>query len=130
VEKSTDGRSFNILTKVNAYGNSQTVKSYTVSDVLNSSSDMFYFRIKSVDKNGATQYSNVQTVNTRTKGTYVNNVYPNPAKIGQDINVEVITDKDQVASFILINAQGKIVSSKEKNITQGFNKVALKLSNF
>jgi len=130
VEKSVDGRNFSLLTKVNATGNSQIVKTYSVSDLLNNTSDLFYYRIKSVDKDGAAQYSNVQTVSAKTKGTYVNHVYPNPAKIGQDLNVEVVTDKDQFASFILINEQGKIVSSKEKSITQGFNRVGLRLSNF
>jgi len=130
VEKSVDGRNFSLLNKVNASGNSQIVKTYSVSDLLNNTSDLFYYRIKSVDKDGAPQYSNVQTVSAKTKGTYVNHVYPNPAKIGQDLNVEVVTDKDQFASFILINEQGKIVSSKEKSITQGFNRVGLKLSNF
>jgi hypothetical protein len=130
VEKSTDGRAFSMLTKVNASGNSQIVKTYSVTDLLNNTSDLFYYRIKSIDKDGAAQYSNVQTVSAKTKGTYVNNVYPNPAKIGQDLNVEVVTDKDQVASFTLINTQGKIVSSKEKSITQGLNRVGLKLSNF
>jgi len=130
VEKSVDGRNFSLLTKVNASGNSQIVKTYSVSDLLDNTSDLFYYRIKSVDKDGAAQYSNVQTVSAKTKGTYVNHVYPNPAKIGQDLNVEVVTDKDQFASFILINEQGKIVSSKEKSITQGFNRVGLRLSNF
>jgi len=130
VEKSVDGRNFSLLTKVNATGNSQIVKTYSVSDLLDNTSDLFYYRIKSVDKDGAAQYSNVQTVSAKTKGTYVNHVYPNPAKIGQDLNVEVVTDKDQFASFILINEQGKIVSSKEKSITQGFNRVGMRLSNF
>jgi hypothetical protein len=119
-----------LLTKVNASGNSQIVKTYSVSDLLNNTADLFYYRIKSVDKDGAAQYSNTQTVSAKTKGTYVNNVYPNPAKIGQYINIEVISDKDQIASFTIINTQGKIVSSKEKNISQGFNRVGLKLSNF
>jgi hypothetical protein len=130
VEKSVDGRNFSLLSKVNASGNSQIVKTYIVSDLLSNIADLFYYRIKSIDKNGAVQYSNVQTISAKTKGTYVNNVYPNPAKIGQDLNVEVVTDKDQVASFTLINEQGKIVSSKEKSITQGFNRVGLRLSSF
>lgn len=130
VEKSIDGRNFKVLNKVNAAGNSQVVNTYNVSDILDNTADLFYYRIKSVDKNGAVQYSNVQAVSAKTKGTYVNNVYPNPAKIGQDINVEIVTDKDQTASFTIVNAQGKIVSNKEKNVSQGFNKVGLKLSNF
>ncbi len=130
VEKSVDGRNFNFITKVKAAGNSQVANTYSVSDVLDNTADLFYYRIKSVDKDGSAQYSNVQTVSAKIKGTFVNNVYPNPAKIGQDINVEVVTDKDQITSFTIVNAQGKIVSSKEKNVSQGFNKVGLKLSNF
>lgn len=129
VEKSKDAKTFTAFAKVAASGNSNVAKSYSVNDIADNNTTATYYRIKIVDKNGETSYSNIQSINTKVNTT-LNTVYPNPAKKGQDVNVELNSDKEQSITFVLVNQQGQIVSSKIKNIQQGYNKVNLQFGNY
>ncbi len=129
VEKSTDGKTFTTISKVAAAGNSSVSKSYTANDVLENNTTATYYRLKTVDKNGDFGYSNIQSINTKVNTT-LNSIYPNPAKKGQDINVELTSDKEQNINFVLINGQGKIVSNKQKTVKQGYNKISFQFGNY
>lgn len=129
VERSKDGKVFTSFAKVNASGNSNVSKSYSVSDVADNNSIATYYRIKIVDKNGEISYSSIQSINTKVNTT-LSSVYPNPAKKGQNVNVELTSDKEQTINFILVNLQGKIISSKVKNIKQGYNRISLQFGNY
>lgn len=129
VEKSKDAKTFSAFAKIAAAGNSSISKSYSVNDITDNSSTATYYRIKIVDKNGEISYSNIQSVNTKNS-TVMSSVYPNPAKKGQDINVELTSDKEQNITFVLVNQKGQIVSSKIKSIQQGYNKINLQFGNY
>jgi hypothetical protein len=129
IEKSLDGKTFVTISKVAATGNSSVSKSYSTVDVLSNTSAVTYYRLKTVDKNGEFGYSSIQPINTKIN-TILNSVYPNPAKKGQDINVELTSEKEQSISFVLINGQGKIMSSKEKIVTKGYSRIGLKFGNY
>ncbi len=129
VEKSIDGKTFVTISKIAAAGNSSISKSYTVNDIINNTSAATYFRLKTVDKNGEFGYSSIQSINTKVNTT-LNSVYPNPAKKGQDVNIEITSEKDQTMNFVLINSQGKIMSSKQKAVTKGYNRIGLQFGNY
>lgn len=129
LEKSVDGKNFTTIAKVAASGNSSVTKQYSVEDMIENNVTATYYRLKTVDKNGDFGYSSIQSVNTKISTT-VNNVYPNPVKKGQEVNIEITSDKEQNISFVLINLQGKIVSNKLKTVKQGYNKLALQLGNY
>ncbi|HEX8332167.1 MAG TPA: cadherin domain-containing protein [Segetibacter sp.] len=76
VEKSTDGQSFTILGTVQARGNSTSQVNYSLPDHA-AQSGSNYYRIKSIDNNGAVQYSSVVRVNVE-KGNGAITIYPNP----------------------------------------------------
>lgn len=128
IEKSTDKLNFTTIAKI--YGsNTSIARKYNYVDEKAYGKSLFY-RLKMTDKDGTTTYSNIQSVNVKNTSNFVNNIFPNPAKKGQDINVEIVSENAQIASFIIVNADGKIISAKEKNISIGYNKVNLKMSNF
>jgi Secretion system C-terminal sorting domain len=128
IEKSNDAKNFKTITKVAAAGNGNN-KSYSVTDVLENTSATTYYRIKTVDKDGSFGYSNIQSLNTKTT-TSLYSVYPNPVKRGQNVNVELNSEKEQNITFVLLNTQGKIVSMKQKAIAQGYNKISLQFGNY
>jgi len=130
IENSLDGKNFSTISTINASGISKTTKTYTTTDFVINTNTIVYYRIKSVDKNGEFTYSNIQSISSKNTATYINNIYPNPVKIGQTINIEIVSNKQQTVSFIIVNSVGKIVSNKEKTIEQGFNNVSYKLSNY
>ncbi|MFY7963309.1 MAG: choice-of-anchor V domain-containing protein [Chitinophagaceae bacterium] len=128
VEKSTDKINFTSIAKINGSNSSIARKYYFTDSKLNS--NLNYYRLKMVDKDGTISYSNIQSVTLKTKESYISNVYPNPIKVGQEMNIEIVSNKEQTCSLTLININGKIISSREKNILQGYNNVQLKLGNY
>lgn len=129
VEKSVDGKTFTSFATVAATGNSSIVNKYTATDNLDNSNAVVYYRLKSVDKDGSYGYSSIQSINIKSSTNLVS-VYPNPAKKGQTINVELNSNKTQQVSFMLINNEGKIVSEKVKEVVVGYNRIGLQFSNF
>lgn len=128
IERSNDAKNYTTIAKITAAGNG-TNKSYSFTDILENASAITYYRLKTLDNNGEYGYSSIQSVNTKSSTT-LNTIYPNPARKAQDINVELTSDKEQNIDFILVNAQGKIVSSKQKSIKQGYNRISLQFGNF
>jgi hypothetical protein len=80
VEKSTDGSLFTNLSVTAPAGNSGQSASYQVTDA-RPAPGYNYYRIKSVDDNGKTAYSNVVKVMTGDIQQEIT-VYPNPVKNG------------------------------------------------
>ena len=128
IEKSIDAKNYTTIAKVAAAGNA-TNKSYTVTDILDNANTVTYYRIKTVDNNGSFGYSSIQSVNSKT-ATVLNSVYPNPVKKGQDVNVELTSEKEQTINFVLVNMQGRIISSKQKTVTKGYNRISLQFGNY
>jgi hypothetical protein len=78
VEYSADGRSFGSIGKVIASGTTGSTATYEYYH--NNPVAVSYYRIKSVDKNGAVSYSNIVTVSNGGNKNPVVTVYPNPVK--------------------------------------------------
>jgi hypothetical protein len=77
IEKSIDGKNFEVVGSVSAKGNSSTLNTYSFVDA-NPMAGVVYYRVKSVDFDGFTETSKVVSVmNTTTTSV---TVYPNPAK--------------------------------------------------
>lgn len=129
VEKSFDGKTFKSFATVEAVGNSSVINKYNASDNLDNSYTAVYYRLKSVDKDGSYGYSSIQSINIKSSTSLVC-VYPNPAKKGQAISIELNSNKTQQINFVLINNEGRIVSEKIKEITAGYNRVSLQFGNF
>ncbi len=73
VEKSSDALRFNEINFVSA--RNATTNTYQVQDVLNS--EIAYYRLKMVDKDGSFTYSKTVAINTRKSAGL--SIYPNPA---------------------------------------------------
>ena len=129
VERNLDVTKFETITSI--FGsNSSIARKYNFIDTKPSNASVVYYRLKMFDKDGTITYSKMLSVNTKNSSNYVSNVYPNPVKKGQNVNIELVSDKEQTASFIIVNTLGKIISAKEKNITKGFNNVSFKMGNY
>lgn len=77
VERSADGVIFEPIINVKAYGdgNSNKVQLYSIIDN-DPLKDISYYRLKQVDKDGASEYSEIEPINFTTKPLF--SVYPNP----------------------------------------------------
>lgn len=108
IERSTDGRSFVPVATVKAAGASATSRNYQFTDrnVSTLNSDVIYYRLQMVDKDGTFNYSTVATINISRKSAPVA-LYPNPAK-----DKTTLTGVEAGMSIRLLDAAGKVVQVK------------------
>jgi hypothetical protein len=83
-----------------------------------------------IEKDGNVQYSQVLSVATKNKADYVSNIYPNPIKNGQSMTIELVSQKKQMANILVYNQQGKLMSTRERELNCGTNNINLKPGNF
>ena len=106
VQRSTDGRTWMDISRVNAAGNSTLKKQYRTYD--NSPfNGTNYYRLKQLDVDGKFEISEVRIVNIKTAYNIV--ISPNPAK--DFINIFVSTDKLEPMNVNVIDLAGKVVRS-------------------
>jgi len=102
IERSFDGVNFMYLGKVQGAGNSNTILNYRfLDDQLPEMNGVVYYRLKQVDFNNTSNYSNIRSLNLQKSelGTRID-IYPNPSdgsfklaltqKSPGNINIEII----------------------------------------
>ena len=114
VEESTDGINFAKATTVAA--KNAATNNYTWFDATVVNGDNFY-RIKSVEKNGAAKYSNIVKVKIGAKGTEFT-VYPNPVK-GGVVSLQMSNVNKGIYTVKIYNNIGQEVASKTINHAGG-----------
>jgi hypothetical protein len=119
VEKSRDGESWQVLTTVQAAGNSNETLTYNAMDI-NAVSDNNYYRLKQVDIDGTEKHYNVINVSCKPieKGFFSS--YPNPS--GSSFQL-VINDKELLGRSILniYDSRGVVALQREIDIQEGIN---------
>ncbi len=109
VEHSIDGINFKKIGKVNAAGNSSTLKAYSLPDN-DPVTGANYYRLKQFDKNGYFEYSPiVKILFNGVKGTIV--VYPNPVFDILNITVPQTLQNDK-AVLQLFDIRGSLLLQK------------------
>ncbi len=113
IQRSNDGKNFEVIGAVNAGKNE-----YSFSDVLlNNSSQIIYYRLQIVDKDGSVYYSKIVTVSNNTTGTI--KVYP--TIVTGQVNVEFTSKSNEIVSIKVFDVSGKIVDVKYLDVVAGKN---------
>lgn len=122
IERSPDGKSFRSIARVKSQGESDTPKFYESFDKapLRGTS---YYRLKQVDYNGKTTYSEIQSVYIEDERMASIKIYPNPAIY--DAQLVLTSNEDYTAKMSIINTMGQIVIKKSIQVNQGFNKFSI-----
>lgn len=108
VERSKDGKNFEYVANVNAYGTGNSTQTQVYQSIDNKPySGTSYYRLKQVDHNGSFKYSTIVAVNFDKKSFVT--VYPNPAVNSIYINA---SSDYQNASIKIIDALGREVFSQ------------------
>lgn len=106
VEKSYNGISWEIVTKVKANGHSTTIQNYSTID-LNPFTGVTYYRLKQVDSDGRFSYSKILSNSITNKSSI--NIYPNPAS-------DHISFTEMQNEIEIYNSMGQIAIPKKRNI--------------
>lgn len=133
VEKSTDGKNFQKIGFVKGAGTTTQSHNYSYLDKLNlEGQTTFYYRLKQLDFNGVSQYSNVLTIlyNSIPKNFKLSQNYPNPFNPTTTINYSVA--KESSVSIKIYDLMGRevatLVNEKKEPGTYEVNFNALNLS--
>ena len=124
IEKSADGNNFSNVATIQANSNATT--SYSWTDV-NPVAGYNYYRVKSVDINGKTSYT--QIVKVQPDGTLNRDitVFPNPIVNGT-INLQLTNQPEGVYHVRVINQLGQAVLYKQVIHNEGSSSEAIQLS--
>ena len=83
-----------------------------------------YYRLKMVDKDNRSVYSNVVAIKTDGTAAGLNTVYPNPFR--DRIDLVVTTEKAQKLSIRIIDINGRNLREVEVNAIKGLNQFSIK----
>lgn len=130
IQRSLDAVSFETIGKVQGNGTTASVSSYTFSDknVLDdfSSVSAFFYRLKQVDFDGATEYSKTVRVSNNVLTTNNIEVYPNPNN--GTFNIMLPANEQSTIQLTIIDPTGKVIEQKMMPLQQGNNLLDLNLS--
>jgi hypothetical protein len=122
VERSFDGRNFNAMGRVDYKQPSNSVNQYSFTDVTTNNTGKVFYRIKQVDNDGHYTLSSIVTINAQTG--MLMQVWPNPAN--DQVNINITAARAQVTAVTLSDVNGRLLLSKQTNLTSGNNAVTLK----
>ncbi|HEX8278776.1 MAG TPA: T9SS type A sorting domain-containing protein, partial [Segetibacter sp.] len=112
LERSSDGTMFSSVAKIAVKENTNSKQNYTDSKVERLSTDKLYYRVKQVDKDGLSSYSNIVLINLNDLKPSIT-VAPNPVKdvlhIHSDTNVNNV-------SISLSDMNGKVIYVTKRNL--------------
>lgn len=117
IERSTNGVEYLSIGKVKAAGYSAAQRNYTYIDTSLSSSNVYYYRLKMIDKDGSFTYSKVEKINISRINKLV--VYPNPTKN----SIRIFSGKSNMGFQSI-----KVISSLGRTVKELFNVSSLELS--
>ncbi len=127
IERSPNGTDdFQEIGRLDAAGFSIEVQSYELLD--EQPLDLGYYRVKSLDFDGAYEYSNVISIKRENNGFNFVSVFPNPTKEGVTIQFTSDTSKD--IHMTVFNMAGQLVFRNTFPAGSGTNSVGLDMTNF
>jgi hypothetical protein len=119
IQRSTDNKRFETIAKVNATGESQTARYYSVNDN-NPVAGMNYYQLKETDKDSKSYFSPVVSVKFDEDPGL--EIYPNPAAEYTNI----VSFKSPVVEVSLFDVTGKLL--QDTHVTSGQNSMQLNTS--
>ena len=130
IERSIDGENYTTFNKVAAVGNSTTTQSYTATDIVNNISNVVYYRIKELDKNGGYVYSEISAVKLSPAKDYVKTIFPNPSIGNQPVHIRYVATSNAKVNVDLYNCLGRKMNSATLDVVNGENDLNFKPGHF
>ncbi|MBJ7427353.1 MAG: T9SS type A sorting domain-containing protein [Bacteroidia bacterium] len=120
IERSLDGRNFEKVSFVKGAGNSNRNITYKYNDAqIFNNAQVLYYRLKQIDFDGKTTYSQVVRVTKNAESMNSMIVFPNP--FNNEYNVSFNTTEAGYATVETIDIQGKVLVSKSFKTVDGLN---------
>ncbi|MGB5008104.1 MAG: T9SS type A sorting domain-containing protein [Ferruginibacter sp.] len=124
IERSTDNSNYTNVVTVTEPVLLHVQQSYVASDdVSGVNSNVFYYRLKVIGRNGEIKYSNIVVVHMSRQNPGIS-ITPNPG--GNVVSVQFFTEKDAEVSISLFDNTGKNMLNRKQPVTGGNNTIQLR----
>ncbi len=120
IERSPSGKDFSKIGRVKTGTGVYTFTDQTSLPLLN------YYRLKMVDKDGRSAYSKI--VSLQTNGIARASIFPNP--VSSSATLQVWGDHAETVMIKMVNANGKVLSTKTSKLFAGNNQILLDMQSF
>ncbi|WP_245539641.1 T9SS type A sorting domain-containing protein [Pontibacter roseus] len=125
VQRSQDGKSFEIIGTVKGQGTTSLETKYEYTDRTPVQGTVYY-RLKQVDFDGDFAFSNVIAVNAKgLANELTTQVYPNPFQ--DRVKISLTSPNDQTVELVLYDLNGRRVMTQSLEVEAGLNKLELDL---
>ena len=125
LERSVDGRNYEVIKMEQGAGASNTVKYYNYTDNnIPVNKQVLYYRLKMIEQNGKFEYSKVITLKPSVT-TYIENVYPSLTTLNEMVRVKMISHTEQQAQIIVYSSLGQKMSEQVYKLAKGENIILL-----
>lgn len=124
VERSEDGRDFHYVGFVAGAGDSRQVNSYEFIDRDVVRGPLYYYRLRQIDSDGSESYSTIRTA--RLIGSAIGQWQvglPTPNPVRSDSRIQIFAPSDTNATYEIIDASGRRISSGLINLIGGRDNV-------
>ena len=127
IEKSNDAVNWEIVAVLDGAGNSTESISYSTRDD-NPLRGITYYRLKQVDFDGESSYSDIISLENKYNELDIINVHPNPSDEGFSFTFSSSYSGDEEICLTLYNSTGRVVESKCYEVRSGINSHYFKIS--
>lgn len=127
LERSTDGKQFEIIAQLKAAGNSKTYREYTYEDIAGKSllmKGMVYYRLSMVDNDGAAEYSKIVAVKENNKHELNAEVFPNPFSDQLLIKADYFENTEMTIEILDLNGK-QVYTNSFSGVSHIINKLDL-----
>lgn len=121
LQRSADGRNFTALTFIASKaenGNSNATLNYSYND-LRPLSGNNYYRLKQIDKDGKTTYSDIVILKAKVTDITISSVYPNPAS--RELKMIITSPKAEKVTIVVTDLTGKVIMQQNVQLVIGDN---------
>jgi hypothetical protein len=127
IERSTNGQNFAAIDNVTAAGFSSSPRDYQYVDKTPPSTNngTIYYRLKQVDLNGRTAYSDLVTLKLKAANTIMEAPIPSIITYGQKATVRFIAAEAMPLQIIITDEVGRNVYSAQQQVAAGVSMINL-----
>lgn len=130
VERSEDGSDWQQIGSISGAGDSQVEQAYGFFDEEVAPATTYLYRLRQNDFDGSFEYSEVVSATVELSGNAIaGDVFPNPARAGQTVNLPLVASTDTEVTFSLVSVAGRRLQPFKLQLTEGTNRVELPTAN-
>ncbi len=129
IERSSNGTDFAKIAftpSIAEGGNSNANLHYTYTDATPSKGNNYY-RLKQINKDGKSEYSNVIVIKGAAEGLEIVNIFPNPAVKNLTVKVAAVASED--VQLHIMDVQGKSIIQSTHKLVNGENLINVNVGN-